>query len=71
MPHSRLRRLVASRLTESKTTAPHFYLRASVRADALLALRAELNDGAEVRVSVNDLVSRRSAGRTCRYQRST
>jgi pyruvate dehydrogenase E2 component (dihydrolipoamide acetyltransferase) len=55
-PHSRLRRLVASRLTESKTTAPHFYLRASVRADALLALRAELNDGAEVRVSVNDLL---------------
>jgi pyruvate dehydrogenase E2 component (dihydrolipoyllysine-residue acetyltransferase) len=56
VPHSRLRRLVASRLTESKTTAPHFYLRASVRADALLALRAELNDGAEVRVSVNDLL---------------
>jgi pyruvate dehydrogenase E2 component (dihydrolipoyllysine-residue acetyltransferase) len=56
VPHSRLRRLVASRLTESKTTAPHFYLRASVRADSLLALRAELNDGAEVRVSVNDLL---------------
>ena len=56
VPHSRLRRLVASRLTESKTTAPHFYLRASVRADALLALRAELNDGAEVRISVNDLL---------------
>jgi pyruvate dehydrogenase E2 component (dihydrolipoamide acetyltransferase) len=56
VPHSRLRRLVASRLTESKTTAPHFYLRSSVRADALLALRTELNDGAEVRVSVNDLL---------------
>ena len=56
VPHSRLRRLVASRLTESKTTAPHFYLRASVRVDALLALRAEINEGAEIRVSVNDLV---------------
>ncbi len=56
VPHSRLRRLVASRLTESKTTAPHFYLRASVRADALLALRAELNEGAELRISVNDLL---------------
>ena len=56
VPHSRLRRLVASRLTESKTTAPHFYLRATVPVDRLLALRAELNDGAETRISVNDLV---------------
>ena len=56
VPHSRLRRLVAERLTESKTTAPHFYLRATVPVDRLLALRAELNDGADTRVSVNDLV---------------
>ena len=56
VPHSRLRRLVASRLTESKTTAPHFYLRATVPVDRLLALRAQLNDGAETRISVNDLV---------------
>jgi pyruvate dehydrogenase E2 component (dihydrolipoamide acetyltransferase) len=56
VPHSRLRRLVAERLTESKTTAPHFYLRATVPVDRLLALRAELNDGAETRISVNDLV---------------
>ncbi|HEX7187152.1 MAG TPA: dihydrolipoamide acetyltransferase family protein, partial [Actinomycetes bacterium] len=56
VPHSKLRRLVASRLTESKTTAPHFYLRATVPVDRLLALRAELNEGADVRVSVNDLV---------------
>jgi pyruvate dehydrogenase E2 component (dihydrolipoamide acetyltransferase) len=56
VPHSRLRRLVASRLTESQSTAPHFYLRATVPVDRLLELRAELNDGAEVRISVNDLV---------------
>ena len=56
VPHSRLRKLVAARLTESVTTAPHFYLRATVPVDRLLALRAELNDGAETRVSVNDLV---------------
>ena len=56
VPHSRLRKLVASRLTESKTTAPHFYLRATVQVDRLLALRAEINEGAETRVSVNDLV---------------
>ena len=56
VPHSRLRKLVASRLTESKTTAPHFYLRATVQVDRLLALRAEINEGTETRVSVNDLV---------------
>ena len=56
VPHSKLRRLVAQRLTESKTTAPHFYLRATVPVDRLLELRAELNDGADTRISVNDLV---------------
>ena len=55
-PHSRLRRAIASRLVESKQTAPHFYLRSTVRVDRLLALRAELNEGATARVSINDLV---------------
>ncbi len=55
VPHTRLRRAVANRLTESKQTAPHFYVRATVRADALVALRTELNGG-DVKVSVNDLV---------------
>ncbi len=56
LPHSRVRRATAARLLASKQTAPHFYLRATLRADRLLALRAELNDGAEVSVSVNDLL---------------
>jgi pyruvate dehydrogenase E2 component (dihydrolipoamide acetyltransferase) len=56
IPHTRLRRAVATRLTESKQAAPHFYVRATVRADRLVALRAELNDGAATRISVNDLV---------------
>lgn len=55
-PHSRIRRATARRLVESKQQAPHFYVRATVRADALLALRAELNEDADLRVSVNDLV---------------
>lgn len=55
IPHTRLRRAIANRLTESKRTAPHFYLRATVRADALVALRAEINGGA-AKVSLNDLV---------------
>ena len=56
VPNSRLRNAVAARLTESKQTAPHFYLRGSARVDRLLALRQEINAGAGPKVSVNDLV---------------
>jgi pyruvate dehydrogenase E2 component (dihydrolipoamide acetyltransferase) len=57
IPHSRIRLATARRLTESKQQAPHFYLSATIRVEALVALRAEINaeeDGP--RVSVNDLV---------------
>ncbi len=56
LPHSRIRLATARRLTESKQQTPHFYVRATVRAERLLALRAEINADAETRVSVNDLV---------------
>jgi len=56
IPHSRIRYATARRLTESKQQAPHFYVRATVRAEALLALRAELNADERVKVSLNDLV---------------
>jgi pyruvate dehydrogenase E2 component (dihydrolipoamide acetyltransferase) len=56
IPHSRIRLATAHRLAESKQQAPHFYLRATVRAEALLALRAELNEDAGHQVSINDLV---------------
>ena len=58
IPHSRQRRAIAARLTESKQTAPHFYVRATIRAARLVALRAEINAGLDggARVSLNDLV---------------
>jgi pyruvate dehydrogenase E2 component (dihydrolipoamide acetyltransferase) len=55
IPHSRIRRVTARRLTESVQQAPHFYLRATVRAEALLSLREELNADATTKVSLNDL----------------
>lgn len=61
VPHSRIRRATAARLSESKQTAPHFYVRATVRADALMTLRRELNDGTDLAVSVNDLVVKAAA----------
>lgn len=56
IPHTRLRRMIAARLTESKQNAPHFYVKGSANVDALLALRTQINDCEELRVSLNDLI---------------
>lgn len=56
VPHTRLRRAVASRLTASKQNVPHFYLKRTARIDDLLALRTQLNEVSPQRISVNDLV---------------
>ncbi|MCH6472488.1 dihydrolipoamide acetyltransferase family protein [Sinomonas terrae] len=64
VPLSRIRRLTAQRLTASAAQAPHFYLTRTVDVDALLAFRAQINNGlAEggARVSLNDLVVKASA----------
>lgn len=55
-PHTGMRRAIARRLVESKTTIPHFYLVADCRVDALLELRAAINESAAVKISVNDFV---------------
>ncbi|WP_220462723.1 dihydrolipoamide acetyltransferase family protein [Flaviflexus equikiangi] len=59
--HSKIRRIVARRLQQSKREAPHFYLRRSVQVDDLLALRTKLNSSSTVRISVNDLVVKAAA----------
>ncbi|MDR7103249.1 pyruvate dehydrogenase complex dihydrolipoamide acetyltransferase [Croceicoccus sp. BE223] len=64
IPHSaeklsNMRKTIARRLTESKQQVPHIYLTVDVRLDALLKLRAELNDSlakSGVKLSVNDLL---------------
>lgn len=61
-PHTRLRMAIAARLQQSKREAPHFYVRATVRADRLVALRREVNEEAKVRISLNDLVLKAVAG---------
>lgn len=60
-PHSRLRKLIASRLQESKRTAPHFYLTKHLDVTALLELRAQVNAQSTVRVSVNDFFVKAAA----------
>ncbi len=56
VPHTRLRRAVAARLTESSRDVPHFYVRGTADVEALVRLREELNEGSPVKISVNDLL---------------
>ncbi len=58
IPHSRQRRALARRLTQSKQSIPHFYVKRTARIDDLLALRLQLNDMAARKLSINDLVIR-------------
>ncbi len=63
VPHDGMRKTIAKRLTESKQTIPHFYVSVDCELDALLALRAQLNDAAAkdkegkpaYKLSVNDM----------------
>lgn len=61
VPHTGMRRAIARRLTESKQNVPHFYLSVDCRMDALLALRAQANQGGAVKLSVNDFIVRAAA----------
>jgi pyruvate dehydrogenase E2 component (dihydrolipoamide acetyltransferase) len=61
IPHSRIRRAIAARLTESKQSIPHFYLCGTCNVGDLLGLRQKLNAENPVKISVNDLVIKAAA----------
>lgn len=61
VPHTGMRRAIARRLVESKTTIPHFYLVADCRVDDLLEFRQRVNESAPVKISVNDFVVKAAA----------
>ncbi len=56
IPHSSMRRAIARRLTESKSTVPHFYLKADCIVDKLLQARLDVNEALGIKTSVNDWV---------------
>ncbi len=59
-----MRRTIAARLVESKTTIPHYQVTLAVDMGALLDLRAQLNDQLKsqgVKLSVNDFIVRACA----------
>ena len=61
---SNMRQTIAKRLVQSKATIPHYQVTVTARMDALLALRAQLNDqlaSQGVKLSVNDFLVRACA----------
>jgi pyruvate dehydrogenase E2 component (dihydrolipoamide acetyltransferase) len=60
---SRLRAAIGKRMLESHQSIPYFTLTHSYNADALIALRKEMNEGMgdEAKISVNDLFIRATA----------
>jgi pyruvate dehydrogenase E2 component (dihydrolipoamide acetyltransferase) len=67
LPNSSMRKVIARRLSEAKSTIPHFYVSMDIEIDALLKLRADLNaksakDGpGAFKLSVNDLLIKAAA----------
>jgi len=53
---SQMRKTIARRLSESKHTAPHFYLTMSIRMDKAMAARKAMNEVSEVKISMNDFI---------------
>jgi len=67
--HTTVRKVIAKRLLESKTTVPHYYLSMDICADELMKLRETLNSQAKkdkegkpaYKLSVNDFIIKASA----------
>lgn len=61
IPFDRIRKIVAQRLTQAKQEIPHFYLRTSARADALIEMRRTANLVLGCKASVNDWIVKAAA----------
>jgi pyruvate dehydrogenase E2 component (dihydrolipoamide acetyltransferase) len=60
IPNNKMRKIIASRLSQSKREVPHFYTSIEVELDAVMKLRKTLASGeyGKIKVSVNDFVIR-------------
>lgn len=55
-PLSQMRKIIARRLSESKFTAPHFYLKIEVNMDKAIEARKAMNELSPVKISFNDMI---------------
>ena len=60
-PVSQMRKVIAKRLSESKFTAPHFYVTMDIDMDSAIAARKAMNASGDVKISFNDLVVKATA----------
>ncbi len=60
-PNSQIRTIIAKRLSESKFTAPHYYLIIEVNMDKAIQARKEINSLPDTRVSFNDMIIKATA----------
>lgn len=58
---SQMRKAIARRLSESKFSAPHFYLTMEINMDKAIAARKSMNEVAPVKISFNDMVVKAAA----------
>lgn len=56
VPVSQMRKTIARRLSESKFSAPHFYLTMEINMDKAIEARKSINELSPVKVSFNDIV---------------
>lgn len=60
-PNSQVRNIIAKRLSESKYTAPHYYLIVDINMDKAIAARKEINSIPDTKVSFNDMIIKATA----------
>jgi pyruvate dehydrogenase E2 component (dihydrolipoamide acetyltransferase) len=53
---TQMRKVIASRLSASKFSAPHFYLTMEINMDKAIAARVSMNEVSPVKISFNDIV---------------
>lgn len=61
LPVEGVRSVIAAKLSESKFSAPHFYVKTSMQTDALMALRSKVNAELPVKVSLNAFIIKLTA----------
>ena len=61
IPVSQMRKVIARRLSESKFSAPHFYLSIEVDMDNVMTARKAVNAAQDIKVSFNDFIVKAAA----------
>lgn len=61
IPNSQMRKTIAKRLSQSKFSAPHYYLTVEFDVDNLISFRTQINSTGNYKISFNDLILKASA----------